>query len=174
MCTAIFQEIWIYIWMHRKKCTRAKRKAERERERSSSYCLTDVNAFLDINRHCACLIWMLMFTNSLKNSDKHIHTHIFFLFSPLSVSHTHPHENNAGTAWTKQSMLGFSVHSIHRRMLEKAFIKGLMILKTHTRAGDPAYNLHTFVQSYQKRSSTSTQFKPTFIHFWELNSNKRQ
>lgn len=67
-------------------------------------------------------IRMLMSWKRTMSIFSHNHSISFFLFLCFTLTYTHT--NNAGTAWNKQSMLGFFVHRIHDRMLEKTFIKG--------------------------------------------------
>lgn len=127
--------------------------------------VTDVNAFL--------YVYADTYANVLKYSEKepwaHLHIHIPFL-SSFCFTLTYTHTNNAGTAWNKQSMLGFFVHRIHGRMLEKTFIKGFNTSRvfswricfwTNTYTGDIyAYgakaNIYTFLPSYHMLSLHSS------------------
>ncbi len=65
---------------------------------------------LSLHLNMSVQIWMLMSPNGLKKNAEHIYTYTVPFFSPsfcVLHTHIHTHTNNAGTAWNKQSTLGF-------------------------------------------------------------------
>ncbi len=114
---------------------------------------------LSLHLNMSVQIWMLMSPNVLKKNAEHIYTYTIPFFSPFFFlcfthhTHTHTHTNNAGTAWNKQSTLGFFCSHIHGRMLEKTFIKGFntsrvfswkVFFWTHTRTHTQVTSMHAY------------------------------
>lgn len=123
-----YLEIWIYIRMPlnsypQKILILYWVQSIKQRDMHRDLCILLWSKWqMSMHFYTSMQIRMLMSWKRTMSIFSHNHSISFFLL--LCFTLTYKHTNNAGTAWNKQSMLGFFVHRIHGRMLEKTFIKG--------------------------------------------------